>query len=471
MRRQMVAAMALAWLAVGGWCAAQQPNIVFLLADDLGYGELGCQGNSQIPTPHIDAIAQQGIRFTQAYVAGPNCSPSRAGLFTGKIPTRFGYEFNPIGARNEDPAIGLPLSEVTLADMLHARGYATGLVGKWHLGGTAAYHPLRRGFDEFFGFLHEGHTFVPTPYDGVTSMFRRRSLPGGGSGRWEKPGVIYSTHMGHDEPDYDANNPIVRQSQPVDEQSYLTEAFTREAVSFIRRHREQPFFLCVAYNAVHSPLQAPTQLLEPLAEIEDIHRRIFAAMLVSLDHSVGTLLQTLGECDIERQTWVVFLSDNGGPTRELTSSNAPLRGEKGSVYEGALRVPFLMRWPDRLPAGKVYDRPISSMDLLPTAAAISGAQWSESVDGRDLMPYLTGKVDGRPHEALFWRQGGRSALRHGDWKLVRLAQGSRAVRWELYDLAADISEAHDVASEHPDVLAEMQVRWSEFDAQMKPALF
>jgi arylsulfatase B len=236
--------------------AAEQPNIIILFADDLGYGELSCQGNPEIPTPHIDSIASNGVRFTDGYVAGPNCSPSRAGLLTGRTPTRFGYEFNPTGALNEEPGIGLPIEEVTIAEALHDAGYTTGLIGKWHLGGTAKYHPFRHGFDEFFGFTHEGHYFVPPPYKGVTTMLRRKTLPGGGKGRWVgKKGLIYSTHMRYDEPDYDANNPIVRGGQPVEESEYLTDALTREAVGFIDRHDDKPFFLYLAYNAVHSPLQ------------------------------------------------------------------------------------------------------------------------------------------------------------------------------------------------------------------------
>jgi arylsulfatase B len=209
----------IAWLVLCGFgtplAGGEQPNIILLVADDLGYGELGCQGNAEIPSPHIDSIAANGTRFTQGYVTAPNCSPSRAGFLTGRIPTRFGYEFNPIGARNEDPGTGLPKEEKTLAELLHQQGYTTGLIGKWHLGGAADYHPHRQGFDEFFGFLHEGHYFVPPPYHGVTTMLRRRTLPGGGQGRWLSDKLIYTTHMRHDEPSYDANNPIIRGGQPV----------------------------------------------------------------------------------------------------------------------------------------------------------------------------------------------------------------------------------------------------------------
>jgi len=450
--------------------AAERPNIVILLADDLGYGELGCQGNPQIPTPHIDSIADSGVRFTQAYVTGPNCSPSRAGLLTGKIPTRFGYEFNPIGARNEDPAIGLPAAEQTLAELLHDHGYSTGLIGKWHLGGAAAYHPLRHGFDEFFGFTHEGHYFTPPPHQAVTTMLRRKRLPNGEQGRWRGTNLIYSTHMGHDEPPYDANNPILRQGQPIDEPDYLTDAFAREAVNFIERHQERPFFLLVSFNAVHSPLQAKNSDLQKFSSLEDDHRRIFAGMLTALDDAVGQILNTLEATDSARNTWLVFLSDNGGPTRELTSSNLPLRGEKGSMYEGALRVPFMMKWPNRLPVGQVYAQPISSADLFATAAAMAEANFEHSIDGRDLIPFVTGQTSGQPHTEFFWRQGERSALRYGDWKIIRSARNGK-VQWELYDLAQDLSETEDLSTVNPSQLTLMQTRWQAFNAQIREPLF
>ncbi|MEM0969605.1 MAG: sulfatase-like hydrolase/transferase, partial [Verrucomicrobiota bacterium] len=384
----------LLWLGLTSqvWAEVGQPNIVVLLADDLGYGELGCQGNSEIPTPFIDSIASNGVRCTSGYVAGPNCSPSRAGLLTGRIPTRFGYEFNPTGALNEEPGFGLPSEEETIAEALHRGGYTTGLIGKWHQGGTAKYHPFRHGFDEFFGFTHEGHYFVPPPYHGVTTMLRRRTLPGGKQGRWiGERGLIYSTHMGNDEPDYDANNPIVRGGQPVQESAYLTDAFTREAVDFIRRHDDKPFFLYLAYSAVHSPLQGAGPYMERFAHIDDIHRRIFAAMLANMDDSVGAVLEQLRESNLEERTMVFFLSDNGGPTKELTSSNAPLRGSKGQMYEGALRVPFLFQWKGILPAGMVYENPVSSFDLFATVAANStGVEAPAVVEGVDLIPYLTG---------------------------------------------------------------------------------
>lgn len=448
-----------------------RPNIVLLLADDLGYGELGCQGNPQIPTPHIDSIARAGVRFTSGYVTAAYCSASRAGLMTGRYQTRFGYEFNPIGHRNEEPGAGLPASELTLAQHLHNAGYATGLIGKWHLGGSAAYHPHRRGFDEFFGFLHEGHYFVPPPYNGVTTMLRRRTLPTFAKGRWVRRDgkLILTTHMNHDEPAYDADNPILRGGQPVEEKEYLTDAFTREAVDFIDRNSDRPFFLYLAYNAVHSPLQGADGYMAKFDHIEDIHRRIFAAMLAHLDDSVGEVLAKLREEKLEENTLIFFISDNGGPTRELTSSNAPLRGGKGQTYEGGIRVPFLLQWKGELPAGTEYHRPVSSLDVFGTAAEVAHARLpkNRTIDGVSLLPFLKGDRKGDPHAELFWRLGQRAALRQGEWKITRSVPGMNATpRWELYNLAEDLAESVDLAKKNPEQLTKLVARFDELNGEM-----
>ena len=447
--------------------AESKPNVVVLFADDLGYGELSCQGNQEIPTPHIDSIAKNGVRLTAGYVAGPNCSPSRAGLLTGRTPTRFGYEFNPTGALNEEPGFGLPANEITIAEALHDAGYTTGLVGKWHQGGTAKYHPFRHGFDEFFGFTHEGHYFVPPPYKGVTTLLRRKALPGGIEGRWIGKKNLHYHSWPRDEPDYDANNPIIRGGQPVVETEYLTDALTREAVDFIDRHDDKPFFLYLAYNAVHSPLQGADAYMKKFAHIEDVHRRIFAAMLANMDDSVGAVLQQLRKSGLEENTIVFFLSDNGGPTKELTSSNLPLRGSKGEMYEGAIRVPFMVQWKGEIPAGQVYGQPVSSFDVFGTAAAnCAGVKKPDHVEGVDLVPYLSGAKKGVPHETLYWRQGRKAALRHGDWKLVRMGP-----KWELYDLSKDISEENNLAAHNPDRVTELVKIWEKLNCEMSDPLF
>lgn len=455
--------------------ATRLPNIVLLVADDLGYGELGCQGNPEIPTPNIDSLARHGIRFTQGYVTAAFCSASRAGLMTGRYQTRFGYEFNPIGAHNEDPDAGLPLSERTLADELVDAGYVTGMFGKWHLGGTAKFNPIRRGFDEFFGFLHEGHYFVPPPYKNATTWLRRRVLPGGGEGRWTTPNgrLIYSTHMGYTEPDYDADNPIYRAGQPVEEPLYLTDAFTREAVDFIQRNQSNPFFLYVPYNAVHSPLQGAQAYMERFEHIPDIQRRIFAAMLSNLDDSVGTIVSTLRRHSLEDNTLIFFISDNGGPTKELTSSNLPLRNGKGSVYEGGIRIPYIIQWKGHLEGNRTYDYPVTSLDIFSTAIAISKANLrkNKTYDGVNLIPHLTGEVARRPHDELFWRQGAKTAMRSGDWKLLRNPGRGQSEAWELYDLSKDISEQTNLATALPEKLKELKTIWNRWNDQMIPAIW
>ena len=280
--------------------------------------------------------------------------------------------------------------------------------------------------------------------------------------------------MNSNEPDYDANNPIVRGGQPVEETEYLTDALTREAVDFIDRHDDKPFFLYLAYNAVHSPLQGADAYMEKFAHIKDLHRRIFAAMLANMDDSVGAVMEQLRKSGLEENTIVFFLSDNGGPTKELTSSNLPLRGSKGQMYEGAIRVPFMVQWKGKIPAGGVYEKPVSSFDIFATAAANSaGVTAPKQVEGVDLIPYLTGENEGTPHETLFWRQGGRTALRHGDWKLVRMggkfAPGK--AKWELYDLSKDISEENNLAAAEPGRLAELVELWEKQNSEMSEPLF
>lgn len=451
----------------------QLPNVLLLVADDLGYAELGCQGSENVRTPKIDAFSKGAVRCTQAYVTAPNCSPSRAGFLTGRIPMRFGYEFNPIGARNEDPGTGIPKEQQTLAEYLHDAGYTTGLIGKWHLGGAADFHPQRHGFDEFFGFLHEGHYFVPCPWNGTTTWIRRKGLPPGHQDRYlVNDHLVYSSHMGHDEPAYDANNPILRGGQPVVEEAYFTEAITREATSFLRRYRTNPWFLYVAYNAVHSPLQGKDETLKLFEQEEDIHRRIFLAMLYDLDRSVGEILETLQATDQADNTIVLFFSDNGGPTKETTSGNLPLRNGKGSMYEGGIRIPMLVRWPGQLKGGQENQAIVSSLDLFATMASVVGTKPKHDLDGFDLRQIL-GNADLPRDRMLFWRQGKRAALRVGDWKIVAPNGHQSLSQWELYHLGEDQGESQNLAqkAEHTKRFVEMFEKWQKLNQQMADPIF
>jgi arylsulfatase A-like enzyme len=410
----------------------RRPNVVILLADDLGYADVGFQGCKDIPTPHIDSLAQGGVRCSSGYVSGPYCSPTRAGLLTGRYQQRFGHEFNPGGG----PDAGLPLGETTIADRLKAAGYVTGLVGKWHLGSAAKFHPQKRGFDEFFGFLGGAH-----PY-----------FPGRGA-------------------------PIYRGTEVVNETEYLTDAFAREAVAFIDRHKARPFFLYLAFNAVHTPMQATEGRLKRFDPIADRQRRTYAAMTAAMDEAVGRVLDKLRSAGLEEDTLIFFFSDNGGPTMRGTtingSRNTPLRGSKRTTLEGGIRVPFVVRWKGKLPAGKVYDRPVIQLDVLPTALAAAGVavrpEWK--LDGVDLLPYLDGRNGSPPHETLYWRLGQQTAIRRGDWKLVRYdptvdGGAGRVTPARLYNLARDVGEANDLAAKEPERARELEAAWQKWSEQM-----
>jgi arylsulfatase A-like enzyme len=404
--------------------AESKPNIIVFLSDDLGWGELGFQGNKEIPTPHQDSIAKNGIRFTQGYVSGPYCSPTRAGLMTGRYQTRFGHEFNGGGGAGNN-SFGLPLSEKTIADRLKSLGYATAAVGKWHLGAPPKFIATERGFDEFYG------TVANTPF-------------------FNPPNFI-DTRVG-------------TQVQPVkDDSFYTTDAYAARAVDWIEKHKNGPFFLYFPFNAQHAPLQATQKYLDRVASIQDEKRRTFAAMMVAMDDAIGRVLDTLRKHKLEENTLIFYLADNGGPTQQTTSSNLPLRGFKATTSEGGVRVPFAVQWKGRLPAGKTYEHPIIQLDILPTAIAAAGGQVDPAwkLEGVNLLPYLEGKNTGKPHDALFWRFGPQWAIRQGDWKLVTSRVDNNEPR--LINLADDIAEANDLKAKHPDKVAELTAAWKKWD--------
>jgi arylsulfatase A-like enzyme len=414
----------------------KRPNVLLIVADDLGYGELGCYGGKTVPTPNIDALAKGGVRFTAGYVSCPVCSPTRAGLLTGRYQQRFGHEFNPAALARAGAVFGLPLGETTMAERFRKAGYRTGMVGKWHLGDTPAHHPLSRGFEEYFGFLGGAHAYFP-PREGAPA--RRRA-------------------------------PILRGTEAVEEKEYLTTAFTREAVAYIRRHAKEPFFLYLTYNAVHNPLEATAEHLERFRGVSDLKRRKFAAMLAALDDGVGSVLGALREAGIEDDTLVFFLSDNGGPTLATTSSNGPLRGVKGQAFEGGIRVPFIAQWKARLPQGRTFDQPVIALDVLPTALAAAGIDLAADakLDGVDLLPHLNASAANAPHEFLYWRFGDRAAARRGQWKLVRQGRGAA---WQLFDLATDSGEANDLTATRPETAAELRKAFESWERELAEPLW
>lgn len=427
-----VVALALAVPAAAQVSLPVRPNIVFILADDLGYTDLACYGSRYYETPHLDRLAAEGMRFTSGYTCGPNCQPTRAALITGQYGPRTGvytvgsidrFNWRSRPLRPVDNVTKLPLQKVTLAQVLKQAGYATGLFGKWHLGEDAAHHPARRGFDE-----------------ALVSMGRHFDFE-------TKPKTDYPPGQ------------------------YLADFLTDKAVEFIRRHQERPFFLCLHHFAVHAPHQAKTNWIEHFKSKPPAggHRDpVYAAMIASLDESVGRVLAVLDELQLSRRTLVIFTSDNGGVggyEREgirggSITDNAPLRGGKGMLYEGGVRVPWMFRWPDRIPAGRVCDQPITSVDLFPTALELTGAPQpaNQPLDGTSYHDLLLGKPAG-PRPPLYWHfpgylgAGGGTwrttpvgAIRDGDWKLLEFFETGQL---ELYNLKTDLGEKHNLADAQP----------------------
>jgi arylsulfatase A-like enzyme len=410
--------------AWGKSAGGKQPNILVIVSDDMGYADLGCYGGKEIATPHIDSIAEKGVRFTNGYVSCPVCSPTRAGLITGRYQQRFGYY------TNAESRIGLPLTEKTLADVLKASGYVTGAVGKWHLGAGPDFHPCKRGFDEFFGFLGGSHSYI--------------------------------------DPQLNSTNPILRGTEPFDEREYLTDALTREAISFIRQHRDERFFLYLAYNAVHAPLQAPPRHRDSFAQITEKNRRTYAGMLAALDEGIGKVLAQLRQSGLEKDTLLLFINDNGGAPGNA-SDNGPLRDRKGTVFEGGIRVPFMVQWPHRFGGGQTYEQPVVCRDIFATAVAAAGADLPPNLqlDGVDLVPYLTGQKKTPPHQELFWDYGENGyAVRKGNYKLVKTREDTT-----LFDLSSDSGEASDLKEVKPDIFGELQKDYKQWRSQMPEALW
>ena len=441
-RARLFMALCAATLPLAATAAERQPNVLVIVADDLGYADIGVNGCKDVPTPNIDSIAAGGVRFTNGYVSGPYCSPTRAGLMTGRYQTRFGHEFNPGPAESAVTEFGLPLTETTFAQRMKDAGYATGMVGKWHLGYESAFAPQQRGFDEYFGFLGGAHSYLDNE---------------------------------------DKANPIVRGSQPVPSVTYTTDMFGDEAAKFIAKQQAKPWFLYLTFNAVHTPMDTTEKYLSRFADIKDPLRQKLAAMLSAMDDNVGKVLAALNEQKVQDDTLIFFVADNGGPTPSNASRNTPLHGYKAQTWEGGIRVPFLAKWTNGFPAGQVYDQPVIQLDFLPTALAAAGVEvkpeWK--LDGVNLLPRLKGEDKSPPHQALYWRFGPQVAIRMGDWKLVK-APGVGATRTEsrdaasmegaqLFNLASDIGETTDLSAKAPAKVAELAAAWNAWNAEQEPA--
>lgn len=417
---------------------SNKPNIILLFADDAGYADFGFQGSMEMKTPNLDKLASEGVRFTQAYVTHPTCGPSRAGLMTGKSQYRFGYEENNVPTYMSAVSavdgidMGLPLEEVTMADYLKQLGYTTAIFGKWHLGGADRFHPTKRGFDEFFGFR-----------GGARSYFEYTDPPQDPQNKLERGFGNFEEHDG-----------------------YLTDVLGDEATKFVEKSAKAntPFFAFLSFNAVHTPMDAKP---EDLAEFPNLQgkRKIVAAMGLSMDRAIGQVMNKLKELGIDENTIVVFTNDNGGPTDANASSNLPLSGIKATHLEGGLRVPFLMKYPEKLKANTTYDLPISTFDLLPTFYKAAGGDITtlKAIDGVDLVPYIKGIKTERPHETFFWKRDARAVMRKGDWKLIRFPDRPA----ELFYLPDDEMELNNLADKEPERYLQMYKELFAWEATLE----
>ena len=410
----------LAWAAED----SKRPNIVVILADDQGYADVSYHDHpEEVHTPHIDALARSGVRMTNGYASAFVCAPTRAGLMTGRYQQRFGFY------TASDSRAGMPVDEITLADLLKGAGYKTGMFGKWHLGLTPEFHPNNRGFDAFYGFLgHGGHDYFDLSYK-----------------------------------EDSAHNAMYRNQEIINDTGYLTDNLAREAVGFIEQNKEDPFFLYLPFNAVHAPLQAPEEDVKQF-DTGDEKRNILMGMLKRMDLAVGEVVKALKQNKVWENTLIFYFSDNGG-ARATNANNAPLRGYKQQVYEGGLRVPFFVSWPGHLEAGGECDVPVICMDVLPTVCAAVGISLPEDriYDGKNMLPALAGKTSDPLHDALYWDgDSGTWAIREGKWKLTF----SRTQKLELYDLDADIGEQNDLADQNPELVQKLQDKFKVWRSQM-----
>lgn len=467
------------------------PRVILIVADDLSQMDTSRYGGAHAPvgTPAIDGIGAAGATFTDANATATICAPSRAAILTGRYQQRYGFEVQPhdryarnrleyaifrrlidtdhmrpigpqpIPRRKDIARQGLPADQVTLAELLRARGYRTVVYGKWHLGYGEEFSPLRRGFEEHYGFYEAFSLYAPIDAPNIVNTpiddFSDKHM-------WSRGRRGASA--------------IVHNDEVVDEEAYLTTRFAQLAADYIREHAEEPFFLYLPFNAPHTPLQAPRERFEALSHIEDPIRRTYAAMISELDDAVATVLDAVDESGIYDETIVIFTSDNGGTSYLGVTDNGPLAGGKFTNYQGGMAVPLLLRYPGVVPSGVVYDEPVSLLDIFATVESLTEEENSAAavaMDGVNLVPHLTGEREGSPHEALYYRSFYNKSVRSGEWKLIVTTDGSPAVaegetRYELYNLRHDPWERFDVAGRHPTIVAELEQLLDTWEQDMAP---
>jgi arylsulfatase A-like enzyme len=423
------------------------PNLIVIMTDDQGYADVGFNGCEDIPTPNIDAIANNGVKFTRGYVTYPVCGPSRAGFLTGRYQGRFGFSDNP-SINPNDPSAGLPVEEETIAEVLKKSNYNNAIIGKWHMGTHPRFHPLERGFDYFFGFLSGGHNYFPEKLNiNDLSEVKRK---------WQ----WYATK-------------IKENRTVVEIEDYLTDELSQSAVKYIEKQvsNDQHFMLYLAYNAPHTPLQATPKYLSRFDHIKDPKRKTYAAMVSAVDDGVGQILKTLKKSGIEENTIVVFLSDNGG-AKNNGSDNRPLRGRKSDLFEGGIRVPFAMQWKGTIPAGMTYEKNVSSLDIMATIVAQNkiSIDKKRTLDGVNLIPFLNGENDSEPHDYLFWRKikYNAMAVMTGDQKLVK---NKRNDFKEMFNLSSDLSETYNLIEKNNTQSKSMQLEWELWNAELIDCIF
>ena len=420
------------------------PNIIVIISDDQGYADVGFHGSKEIFTPNIDRIAKNGVIFSQGYVSYAVCSPSRAGLITGRYQNRFGYTRNILLAP-KDSLMGLPISEQTLPEVLNNVDYKTKAIGKWHLGAHESLVPEKRGFDEFFGFLIGGHRYFPNDLTLNDLTEASRQMDG------------YITKI------YD-------NGKRVNTKKYLTEELSDNAVKFIEDNSEDPFFLYLSYNAPHTPLQATDTDLERNNHIDVEKRRTYAAMVSSMDDGVGSILDKLEEKNISENTIVIFFSDNGGVEWYNFSDNGPLRGIKGDFFEGGIRVPFTMQWPKKIKPGIIYNKPIIALDVFATVVSAASAEKfiKNNIDGVNLIPYINGEINGSPHDYLFWKNPDKDidVIRDNRYKYIRVKDDEY-----IFDLDNDLSEENNIISSSTPIYQKLKLKFKEWEKDMIDPVF